>query len=137
MTGQFKFRRHGVAVLAGAMIALGVAGGASQAYSNLEVSAGHTAATSKCEVLATRTGNGTTLQAVFYADGPTQGQYRLSVESTGGGGRSSINQGGPFSASGPGVVALGTVSVGGSAYTVTLSVEANGQHYDCGGPLSA
>lgn len=91
-----------------------------------------------CEILATPSGNGVALQGVFHADAKLQGSYKLAVSGTGGGNRSTINQGGQFAAPGAGTVPLGQVNVGGSAiYAIDLTVTAGGTTHTCGGTYSA
>ncbi|WP_116652894.1 curli-like amyloid fiber formation chaperone CsgH [Pelagibacterium sediminicola] len=94
-------------------------------------------ATSGCEVLANPGNGGFTLEAIYHAEVSTQGAYRFSVQSAGGGNRTSINQGGGFSARAGETLTLGRVNVGGaSAYDVTLTIDAGGQPVECGGRIS-
>lgn len=72
------------------------------------------------------------LEAQFLADGPANGQYTLSVKSVGGANRTSIHQGGGFSAPADQTTVLGRTMLGGNGvYDVTLTVNANGKTYEC------
>jgi len=85
-----------------------------------------------CEVVATEFGSMTSLEAIYNAQGPASGTYRLSVRTVGGPGNSNINQGGGFSASEAGPVSLGRVTVGKApGYDISLTVQVSGQTYDC------
>src|SRR5690606_24123482 len=77
-----------------ALAAMTVVGTASYAGSN-DVG---TAIPVVCEVVATTAGGGTTLEAIYNAQGPENGTYRFSVKTVGGAGNTNINQGGGFSA---------------------------------------
>lgn len=97
----------------------------------------HSDAASGCEVLANPGNGGFTLAAIYHAEVSTQGAYRFSVQSAGGGNRTSINQGGGFSARAGETLTLGRINVGGaSAYDVTLTIDAGGQPVECGGRIS-
>lgn len=138
MTTTFLPRKKALLAASGAMIAIAAIGTASYAHSTDGNSVLNQKSSAYCEVLATPSGSGLTLQAVFHAQGATHGNYQFSVNSTGGAGRSSINQGGAFSAEGAGLVPLGMVTVAGnSSYAIGLKVSENGVTHDCGGDYAA
>ncbi|MBA3518500.1 MAG: hypothetical protein H0T75_12865 [Rhizobiales bacterium] len=79
-----------------------------------------------CEVRATKTAGGVSLQAVAFSDSAGSGEYELIVEKSGGGGSSNTSQGGDFEvgSGGESVLSEVTLSGGGSAVaelTVTWS----------------
>lgn len=88
-----------------------------------------------CEVVATDSGNMTSLEAIYNAEGPASGTYRFSVKTLGGAGNSNINQGGGFSTQDAGPVSLGRVTVGKAPrYDIDLTVETGGETFDCLNP---
>ncbi|SDG37810.1 curli-like amyloid fiber formation chaperone CsgH [Pelagibacterium luteolum] len=138
MTPSFMPRKTALLAATGALLVVAAVGTAGYANSSDSDTAGLQKTSGYCEVLATPSGNGVTLQAVFHAEDITHGSYQLSVQSSGGAGRSSINQGGDFSANGAGLVPLGTVTVGGSAsYAIALKVTESGTTHDCGGTYAS
>lgn len=91
-----------------------------------------------CEVLASASGGGFALEAVYHAQSAMQGGYQFSVKSVGGAGGTNINQGGGFSAKPGETLTLGRVTVGGAAaYDVTLKIDTGGQSVECGGRVNA
>ena len=114
----------------GTAVALVAVGTASYARSTDDV-AGATRLV-PCEVVSTAAGNGMALEAIYNAQGPTNGTYRLSVKSVGGANSSTINQGGGFATHAAGPVSLGHVSVGNApAYDIALTVEVDGVTHTC------
>jgi hypothetical protein len=110
-----------------ALAAMTVAGTASYAGSD---DAGTTMPV--CEVVATTAGGGTTLEAIYNAQGAENGTYRFSVKTIGGAGSTNINQGGGFSSPGAGPISLGRVTVGNApSYDIDLTVEVGNQTFDC------
>ncbi|WP_332717120.1 curli-like amyloid fiber formation chaperone CsgH [Pelagibacterium mangrovi] len=111
-----------------ALAAMTVVGTASYAGSN---DAGTTIPV-VCEVVATTAGGGTTLEAIYNAQGPENGTYRFSVKTVGGAGNTNINQGGGFSAPAAGPISLGRVTVGNApSYDIDFTVEVGNQTFDC------
>lgn len=116
--------------LLGTVVALVAVGTASYARSTDDV-AGSTRPV-PCEVVSTATGNGLALEAIYNAQGPANGTYRLSVKTVGGANSSTINQGGGFAAHAAGPVSVGRVSVGNApAYDISLTVEVDGVTHTC------
>ena len=114
----------------GTVVALAAVGTASYARSTDDV-AGATRPV-PCEVVSTAAGNGLALEAIYNAEGPANGTYRLSVKTVGGANSSTINQGGGFSAPGAGPISLSRVSVGNApAYDIALTVEVDGVPHPC------
>ena len=118
--------------IAGALVALaaigtaGYAGSADTAASTTPV---------PCEVVAVASGGGTSLEAIYNAQGPASGTYQFSVKTTGGAGSTNINQGGGFSAQSAGPISLGRVTVStASNYDITLTVDVGGQTFKCLNP---
>lgn len=126
--------RHTTSLLAiGGFVTLAAIGTA--AYAGSTDGAAGAIAPVPCEVIATESGNTMNLEAIYNAHGPTNGTYRFSVRTMGGGGSTNINQGGGFAASEAGPVSLGRVSVGNApSYDISLSVEVGGETYDCMNP---
>ncbi len=117
--------------IGGALISLAAVGGTGLARSIAEPDP------AGCEVLATPTGGGFALEAVYRAETTTSGTYTFSVQSVGGSSRTSINQGGGFNARSGEVLTLGRTNVAGAAaYDVTLSIDAGGKAIECGGRIS-
>lgn len=118
---------------AAAFAAIAAIGTAS--YAGSADSAAGTTRPVPCEVVATETGGGTSLEAIYNAQGPVSGTYRFSVKTVGGAGSTNINQGGGFSAQTAGPISLGRVSVGNApSYDISLTVEVDGQTFNCLNP---
>lgn len=117
--------------IAGAVAAIAGVAGVSQAHPIVDEKASH------CDVVVTAQSGSLGVEAIYRADKATQGQYSLSVKSSGGSNNTNINQGGGFSAHAGEIVSLGRMNLGGaSAYNVSLKVDANGQTHQCGGLIS-
>ena len=87
-----------------------------------------------CEIVASRSGAATTLQGIVHADHAVQGSYSLRVASFGGGGSSTVSQGGVFEAGPDGTATLGTVMIGaGAAYEATLTIDSQAGPAACSG----
>ncbi len=85
-----------------------------------------------CEIRQQVSGGMLTLQGVATADSDMSGSYRLKISGGSGGGSSTINQGGEFSASAGEDVTLGRVTVNaGGYYDVTLEVSGGGHSARC------
>jgi hypothetical protein len=91
-----------------------------------------------CGVL-TSTQNGMLLiQGSVLSPTALSGTYQFSVQSSGGGGNSNINQGGSFTAAANQQTTIGQVMINaGSNYKVVLDVTANGKKLDCDQELDA
>lgn len=86
-----------------------------------------------CEIQATNSAGMMTLESVFRSEAAAHGTYRFKVVKSGNGGSSNIQQGGSFSVEPHETVTLGRVSLGGSGaiYDVSLSVDVDGEEYNC------
>ena len=87
-----------------------------------------------CDIGATPAGGGMVkLDALVHADKAVSGSYTFRVEKTGGGGSSTINQGGDFDAKAGQTATLSTVSLGGKGaqYKATLDVTIGGKTMSC------
>lgn len=91
-----------------------------------------------CGVSTQKSGGMLTLEGVLQSSEALNGDYRFALRSSGGGGSSTINQGGPFSAA-PGLpVSLGKVTVNaGSKVDVDFSITSGGKKYDCSQQFAA
>lgn len=90
--------------------------------------------TQLCEIGATPAGGGMVkLDALVHADRALSGSYTFRVEKTGGGGSSTINQGGDFDAKAGDTATLSSVSLGakGARYKATLDVTIGGKTVSC------
>ncbi|WP_417580340.1 curli-like amyloid fiber formation chaperone CsgH [Pelagibacterium sp.] len=117
----------------GTIVALSAVGTASFARSTDEIA--ESTRPVPCEVISTGTANAMTLEAVYNAQGPANGTYRLSIQTVGGANSSTINQGGGFSVPTAGPISLGRVSVSKApAYDIALTVEVDGAVHTCLGP---
>lgn len=91
----------------------------------------------RCGVRAMPQGGATRLEAVVESDTALAGAYTLAVESSAGGGRSRINQGGPFALGAGEAAILGTVTIGSTAATsIRFDVEIDGVVWTCA-PVTA
>lgn len=87
-----------------------------------------------CDIGATPAGGGMVkLDALVHADKAVSGSYTFRIEKTGGGGSSTINQGGDFDAKAGQTATLSTVSLGGKGaqYKATLDVTIGGKTVSC------
>ncbi|HWU64777.1 MAG TPA: curli-like amyloid fiber formation chaperone CsgH [Ensifer sp.] len=87
-----------------------------------------------CDIGATSAGGGMVkLDALVHADRAVSGSYTFRVEKTGGGGSSTINQGGDFDAKAGQTATLSSVSLGskGAQYRATLDVTFGGKTVSC------
>ena len=91
-----------------------------------------------CGVSKQTSGGMLAMEGVLQSPEALHGEYRFAVKSSGGGGSSTINQGGQFAAS-PGMpVSLGKVTINaGSAVDVDFTITAVGQKYDCSQQFTA
>lgn len=89
--------------------------------------------TGLCEISATPSGGMVRLDALVHASKPVVGSYNLRVEKTGGGGSSTISQGGDFDAKAGQTATLSSVSLGsrGARYNATLDVTIGGKTVSC------
>ncbi len=87
----------------------------------------------QCEIVADAKNGSLSLQSVVHTLEPVEGSYRLKVASVGGPNRSSIQQGGYFSADEHKETVLGKLMLGarGAVYDVSLSVVVNGKTIGC------
>lgn len=87
----------------------------------------------RCEIQVKELRSGVQLEGVVIAKKAVQGSYNLQVSSSGGGGRSSINQGGDFDAQPNAPAKLGVVTLGGDggSYRAKLKVIWNGEEIEC------
>lgn len=129
-----KLDRRTASLLAmGGFVALAAIGTA--AYAQSAVGLAQMTEPVPCEVVATETGNGMNLEAIYNAQGPASGTYSFSVKTIGSTGSTNVKQGGAFSAHQAGPVSLGRVSVGDApSYDISLEVEVNGRTLQCLGP---
>ncbi|MFD1744802.1 curli-like amyloid fiber formation chaperone CsgH [Rhizobium helianthi] len=105
---------------------------AAGSTTGLALAAGSAKGPLRCELKVTNTGGMTMLQAFVVSDREVDGTYRLKVDGSGQGGTSTIQQGGPFSASSAKPTSLGSVSLGsGSAYDARLDITAGGKSVKC------
>lgn len=85
-----------------------------------------------CGVETTTQSGMTTYQGRVMSPTVLTGDYNFSLRSTGGGGSSNINQGGPFAAMANTEVSVGQVMVNaGSKVQVSFTVTTGGKSYDC------
>ncbi len=86
-----------------------------------------------CEIGVKSAGGTVRLDALVNADKAVAGSYTFRVEKTGGGGSSTINQGGDFDAKAGETATLSSVSLGGkgAAFKATLIVNAGGKSVTC------
>ena len=86
-----------------------------------------------CEISATSSGGMVKLDALVHADKAVAGSYTFRVEKTGGGGSSSINQGGDFGAKAGQTATLSSVSLTapGGQYKAALDVTIDGKTVSC------
>jgi hypothetical protein len=132
MTGTSKRIYAYALAIGGAAIAIAAVGGAGLAHSISED------ASTSCDVVASTSGGGFALEAVYHAEDAVAGAYQFSVKSVGGAGRTNINQGGGFSARSGETLTLGRVTVGGAAaYDVSLTIDLGGTPITCGGRVNA
>jgi len=91
----------------------------------------------RCGVVAAPQGGMTRLEAVVETDAALSGTYTLAVDSASGGGRSRVNQGGPFALGAGEAATLGTVTIGtGAATTIVFDLDIDGTVWSCA-PVSA
>jgi hypothetical protein len=122
-----QHKRLSVAAL---VLLLGVgAGGMAMGASEDELMDGPV----RCEIQATAKKSMIALKSVVMADVSTQGSYQFKVKSSGGSGRTNIQQGGNFSVEPDEEAILGKVTVGnnGATYDVTLKIMADGETIEC------
>jgi len=118
------------------VLGLSVAGFAAAACGLPGSQAGTAAATTgpvRCELILDEARGATTIQGRVTADRPVHGSYRLSITSSGNGGRATINQSGDFDAR-PGAPAiLGETTLGGARrnYRADLELLLPGQRLNC------
>ncbi|MCD2174825.1 curli-like amyloid fiber formation chaperone CsgH [Rhizobium sp. C4] len=86
-----------------------------------------------CEISATPSAGMVRLDALVHADKAVAGSYTFRVEKTGGGGSSTINQGGDFGARAGQTATLSSVSLAarGAAYKAALDVTIDGKTVRC------
>ncbi|OLP55627.1 hypothetical protein BJF92_08095 [Rhizobium rhizosphaerae] len=86
-----------------------------------------------CEIDATSDDGLVKLDALVHADSALSGSYSFRVEKSGGGGSSTINQGGQFDARAGETATLGSVSLGsgGARYKATLDVRIGAKTVTC------
>jgi hypothetical protein len=85
-----------------------------------------------CGVNATSNGSMMTLEAVFGSGADVTGSYQLNVNSSSGGGSSSVSQGGQFTAVANETTTVGQMSINdGSTYKVDFKVTIDGTEMDC------
>lgn len=86
-----------------------------------------------CAIGVTQQAGMVRLDALVNADKHLGGTYTFHVEKIGGGGSSTINQGGDFDAPAGQTTKLSSVSLGsnGGRYEATLDVTIGGQHFSC------
>jgi hypothetical protein len=118
-----------------AIATLGLIAAALTASSGMANASGNGGA---CSVV-TSTQNGMLLiQGAVLSPVALDGSYAFSVQSSGGGGNSSISQGGQFTAPANQQTTIGQVMINaGSNYKVVLDVTANGQKLDCDQQLAS
>ncbi len=86
----------------------------------------------RCKIQVEQHGNNVELQGIVFANAAVQGSYKLVVTSSGGGGRSSIDQAGDFQAQADGPTKLGIIQLGGGgSYRARLKVMWNGDEVEC------
>jgi hypothetical protein len=87
----------------------------------------------RCEIQANAAGGMIALEGVLHTDKALSGSYLFKVTSSGGAGRSNIQQGGYFSAGPDAPATLGTVMLGnsGGTFDASLEVMANGTTVAC------
>ncbi len=115
----------GAAPLLLGLTLIGVEMGASQAGSSGE-------GPLRCEIQTTSANGMVALEGVVHADVAVSGSYSFRISSSGGSGRSNIQQGGGFTAGPGGPVTLGRVMLGANgAYDASLTVTSNGSTVAC------
>jgi hypothetical protein len=87
----------------------------------------------RCEIHANAAGGMIALEGVLHTDKALDGSYMFKVTSSGGAGRSNIQQGGYFSVGPDAPTTLGTVMLGnsGGTYDASLEIMANGTTVAC------
>ncbi|SIR33791.1 hypothetical protein SAMN05880582_11098 [Rhizobium sp. RU20A] len=94
---------------------------------------GRTDAAGPCEIRATKQAGMVTLDALVHADRTAGGTYSFRIEKSGGGGSSTVSQGGAFETGAGQSAPLASVSVDakGSAYSAVLEGELAGKTFRC------
>lgn len=89
--------------------------------------------TQLCDISATTSSGMVKLDALLHADKAVAGSYTFQVRKTGGGGSSTINQGGDFNAAPGQTATLSSVSLGsqGAVYKAKLDVTIGGKSFSC------
>jgi hypothetical protein len=86
----------------------------------------------RCEIQKVTTGGTLTLTPIVRADMAVTGSYKFKVTGGSRGGSSTVDQGGPFSATASAPAKLSTVSVGaGGSYDASLTVTWDGTSVSC------
>ncbi|WP_127145632.1 curli-like amyloid fiber formation chaperone CsgH [Pelagibacterium montanilacus] len=131
-----KTIRANAAIIAVSAVAIIGVAGATQAGGSF-TGAGTDA--TECAIATTAEGGMTRIKALYQAGQTGWGTYRLEVESVGGPNRSTISQGGEFSAGPDEAVTLGSVNLGGqgATYDARLSIEIGGKSYACSGKVGS
>lgn len=94
--------------------------------------AGPTQPSKLCEIKVTPRAGLVSLEALVRADKATGGSYTLRIDKTGGGGSSSITQGGDFEVSAGKATTLGSVTLDSrGSYKAVLDVISGGKSYRC------
>jgi hypothetical protein len=119
-------------LLAGAVVALSALGPLGAAMSASSSSAHTPDDRLACEIRTVERFGSVAVEPVVTADRRISGEYRLRLESSGGGGRSDVTQGGPFTALAGEETVLGSVTLNrGATLDVRLEVTADGERLVC------
>lgn len=85
-----------------------------------------------CGISKTGSGNMMNIEAVVQSPTDLDGDYRLSLRTSGGGGSSNVSQGGPFAAKAGTPASLGKVTINsGSTLDADFTITIDGKTYDC------
>ena len=110
-----------------ALLGLGLAGLATSAGI-----ANSTAPSNSCGVTSTTRSGMLHIEGTVLSPVALTGEYKFSLQSSGHGGSSTINQGGVFSAAANQPTTIGQVTINaGSTYTVALGLKVDGKILDC------
>jgi hypothetical protein len=86
----------------------------------------------QCEIVEHSQNGMRTIEAMVTSPKPASGDYRLAIESRGGGNSSSISQGGRFTVPANQSIAVGQMMIGTDArYSVDFSITLDGRTIDC------
>jgi len=89
----------------------------------------------QCEIVEHSQNGMRTIEAMVTSPKAASGDYRLALESRGGGNSSSISQGGRFTVPANQTIAVGQMMIGDDArYSVDFSITLDGQTIDCTQP---